>query len=171
MMNQLQSAARWCVALGVLVLAAACQAPPTAPSAFAAGLSAQQKQVLREQGFEPTDDGWELQMSGKLLFDVNSEVLDAPRRANLALIGGALHAAGIDQLRVEGHTDDQGRETYNEQLSLRRARVVAQVLAEAGIPADHMVVQGFGFSRPVVRNASESARKENRRVAIVIPVH
>lgn len=170
-MNQLQSAARWCVALGVLVLAAACQAPPTAPPASAAGLSAHQKQVLREQGFESADDGWELQMSGKLLFDVNSEVLDAPRRANLMLIGKALHAAGINQLRVEGHTDDQGRETYNEQLSLRRARVVAQVLAEAGIPADRMVVQGFGFSRPVVKNASEAARKENRRVAIVIPAH
>lgn len=167
--NRLKGAARWGAACCAMALLAACQTPPApAPQT---GLLQHQKQVLRDQGFQETDEGWELQMPGRLLFDVNSDVLNAPLRANVERVGRALHGVGIDQLRVEGHTDDQGAKIYNEELSLRRAHAVAQVLIDTGMAPGRVEVQGFGFNRPVVQNASQAERQENRRVAIVVPVH
>lgn len=74
----------------------------------------------------------------------------------------------MQTLRVEGHTDDQGSDTYHERLSLRRARAMAQALAEAGMERGHISVRGYGRSRPLVTSGPR-ARKENRRVAIIVP--
>ena len=117
---------------------AACQSLPQAPtSAPQAQQSDRRTQVLREYGFEQTDEGWELQMSGKLLFDFDSDALQGQHRASVLKMGRALVEVGVQTLRVEGHTDDQGSDTYNERLSLRRAQAVAQALAEAGMERGH----------------------------------
>ncbi|MNH45695.1 Outer membrane porin F precursor [compost metagenome] len=71
---------------------------------------------------------------------------------------------------MEGHTDDLGADAYNERLSLRRAHAVAQVLAEAGIPQANIAVHGYGSSRPLSYSDIQARRKENRRVAIIVPV-
>lgn len=126
--------------------------------------------MLREQGFVQTGDGWELQMSGKLLFDFNSDAMTGERREMLVRMGHALVGVGVRALRVEGHADDQGSPDYNERLSLRRAQAVAQVLAEAGIPRERIDIRGYGASRPLVIGTSEAARQENRRVALIVPV-
>ena len=169
--NRLVTAVRWAAACAVLVLTAACQAPPMAPEAPAAGLSLPQKQVLLEQGFYEFDDGWKMEMPSRLLFNSNSDMLNAPQRGNVERVAKALHSVGIEQLRVEGHTDNLGSQAYNQQLSLRRAQAVAQVLIDAGMSPERVEVQGFGFSRPLVQNDSQADRKENRRVAIVVPVN
>lgn len=152
-----------------LVLAltlSACQSPPPATP----GLSSQQVQVLREYGFEQTDEGWELQMPGKLLFDFNVDKLSGEQKANVEKMARSLHSVGITHLRVEGHTDDVGADAYNEQLSLRRAQAVAQVLINAGIPQTNISVQGYGNSKPLPANNTSALRKENRRVAVIVPV-
>ncbi|WP_259456206.1 OmpA family protein [Alicycliphilus denitrificans] len=146
----------------------ACQSPPTA--AADAQAAARRAQVLREQGFVQTEDGWELQMSGKLLFDFNSDVMAGERREMLVRIGRALVGVGVGALRVEGHADDQGSPDYNDRLSLRRAQSVAQVLAETGIPRERIDIRGYGASRPLAIGTSETARQENRRVALIVPV-
>lgn len=162
-------------ALGALLALAlgACQAPgPAATDAGqqvkTSGFSQRQIDALREYGFAPTDDGWELQMSGRLLFDFDSDRLDAERRAVVERMGRGLSGVGIDRLRVEGHTDDQGTDAYNERLSLRRAQAVAQVLGETGIAPARITAQGLGRSRPLVTGGTDS-RRENRRVAIIVP--
>ena len=139
----------------------ACQSLPTAQERRA--------QVLREQGFVQTDDGWELQMSGKLLFNVDSDVVAGEHREMLVRMGRALIGVGVRTLRVEGHADDQGSPDYNERLSLRRAQAVAKVLEEAGIPRERIDVRGYGASRPLATGTSEAARQENRRVALIVP--
>lgn len=136
-----------------------------------AGLLPHQKQVLLDQGFYEIDEGWKLEMPSRLLFNSNSDMLNAPQRGNVERVAKALHSVGIDQLRVEGHTDNLGSKTYNEQLSLRRAQAVAQVLVQFGMAPEHVEVKGYGFDRPLVQNNSQADRKENRRVAIVVPVY
>ncbi|WP_342626043.1 OmpA family protein [Cellulomonas flavigena] len=70
---------------------------------------------------------------------------------------------------VVGHTDDQGDDAYNRDLSLRRARAVADALAglvdPARYPAD---VEGRGESEPFVANDSEENRALNRRVTLTL---
>lgn len=118
---------------------AACQSLPQAPtSAPQAQQSDRRTQVLREYGFEQTDE----EMSGKLLFDFDSDALQGQRRASVLKMGRALVEVGVQTLRVEGHTDDQGSDTYNERLSLRRVQAVAQALAEAGMERGHISVRG-----------------------------
>lgn len=145
-----------------------CSAPPTVAQ-NKGPWSELQLQVLHEYGFEQTDDGWELQLIDKLLFDVDSDRIEADRRASIERMGRALASAGLDRLRVEGHTDDMGTVAYNNRLSLRRAEAVAQVLSETGIPMDRITVQGFGSTRPLATGTGRGSRRENRRVAIVIP--
>lgn len=154
----------WCTAAVLAAMLSACQAPPPAPGPQ--GLTPQQQQVLRDQGFSPADQGWELQMSGKLLFDFDSSQLGSAARTKLKELVRALKGVGIDRLRVEGHTDDRGGEAYNLRLSLRRAEAVAELLVESGIERGNIDVKGLGSSRPVVpRDAAE-----NRRVAIIVPL-
>lgn len=158
-----------------------CQAPPAAlphsagapavpPAAEpVAAVSAQQAVTLENQGFARTEEGWELPLSGKLLFDFDSDVLDETDLRAIERIGKTLRAAGIERLRVEGHTDTVGDPAYNERLSLRRAQAVARALAAAGLQADNISVRGYGPNRPVAANASSAGRSENRRAAIVVP--
>ncbi|EXF91411.1 hypothetical protein HK44_018365 [Pseudomonas fluorescens HK44] len=59
-------------------------------------------------------------------------------------------------MRIDGHTDTSGKEAYNEQLSLRRAKSVGAVLTS------------LGCSEPVASNTTVAGRTENRRVSIVV---
>jgi OmpA-OmpF porin, OOP family len=68
---------------------------------------------------------------------------------------------------VEGHTDARGKPKYNQALSERRARAVADVLIEQGVAANRITVHGYGESRPVADNKTEAGRAKNRRVDIV----
>ena len=72
------------------------------------------------------------------------------------------------RVSVEGHTDAAGREAYNQSLSERRARAVADRLIEKGIAANRLSVRGYGESRPIADNKSADGRARNRRVEIVV---
>lgn len=67
---------------------------------------------------------------------------------------------------VGGHTDSTGPEAYNQGLSERRAKSVADWLAENGIPEERLVVKGYGESNPKYDNNTKEGRKLNRRVEI-----
>lgn len=156
---------RLLIGLLLCLLLAGCQTPP-APHK---GLSAEQIAVLRQQGFQLGDEGWELGLSSKVLFGNNVDSINPASRSEVERIGHALLAVGIDRLRLEGHTDSYGDAGYNQQLSVRRAQSVAQVLAAIGMPRDNLEVIGRGMQRPVADNSSAAGRMENRRVSIIVP--
>ena len=70
----------------------------------------------------------------------------------------------IRRIRIEGHTDSQGTDDYNMDLSQRRAESVVRWLVEHGIDASRMEAQGFGESRPIANNRTRGGRQTNRRV-------
>jgi len=66
---------------------------------------------------------------------------------------------------VEGHTDSQGADAYNEKLSQSRAEAVKQVLiSKFAIAADRVTAKGYGETKPVADNNTAPGREENRRV-------
>ncbi|MEM6708390.1 MAG: OmpA family protein [Pseudomonadota bacterium] len=70
---------------------------------------------------------------------------------------------------IEGHTDDTGAESYNQQLSERRAQSVYNYLInQAGIPAARLTYVGYGESRPISSNDTNEGRQRNRRVSAVL---
>lgn len=74
----------------------------------------------------------------------------------------------LARLRVEGHTDDTGNASYNDDLSRRRAASVARWLVEHGVAQSRLVSEGFGSTRPIDSNATDEGRSKNRRVVFTI---
>jgi outer membrane protein OmpA-like peptidoglycan-associated protein len=132
------------------------------------GLTPAQIAVLKQEGFKPTDEGWELGLSDKVLFDFDAYVVKQEGKDNLDRLTHNLLRVGIDRMRLDGHTDNVGGADYNQQLSLRRAQAVADTAIAAGMPAANVQVRGLGSTRPVADNGTAAGRAENRRVAIVI---
>jgi len=107
-------------------------------------------------------------LESDVLFGFDRATLTARARRELATIGAALteDAGQIHRVEVLGHTDDVGADTYNLDLSGRRAQAVRRELARhlpAGIT---LVARGRGESDPVADNATASGRRHNRRVEI-----
>ena len=157
---------RWGIA-GLLVAGLmACQSPPVAPTKV---WTAEQLQVLREHGFEDQDGSWALLVPSKLLFDVGTDQLEAKQVDYVTRLARDLQRVGIHSVRVEGHTDDTGTALYNLQLSERRAQRVAEQLVRAGLDASQVSTRGWGNTKPLPMVQTQDARRENRRVAIIIP--
>jgi OOP family OmpA-OmpF porin len=69
----------------------------------------------------------------------------------------------ITKLRVEGHTDSDGNEAHNQELSERRAQAVVKWLVDNGIDATRLTAAGCGSKDPVVPNTSAENKQKNRR--------
>ncbi|WP_349922059.1 OmpA family protein [Aeromonas veronii] len=145
----------------LLTLLSACQSAPQ-------GLTPAQLTVLKEQGFHLTDEGWTLDISNKVLFANNVGALNPNTRQVVAQLGKALMDVGLDKARVDGHTDSNGEAAYNQQLSLKRAQSVADVLISVGMPPANLDIRGRGEEAPIASNSNMAGRAENRRVAIII---
>ena len=74
----------------------------------------------------------------------------------------------IERLRIEGHTDDRGRDDRNLDLSRRRARSVMQWLMDNGIAQDRLEAWGCGELHPLGENRTASGRQTNRRVEFLL---
>jgi outer membrane protein OmpA-like peptidoglycan-associated protein len=70
------------------------------------------------------------------------------------------------QLRIEGHTDNQGNAGANQALSEKRAQSVVAWLTAHGVPAARLTAKGFGQTKPVADNSTEDGRAKNRRVEL-----
>lgn len=146
----------------------ACQsAAPAGPRKR--GYSDTQIQALRTAGFHQTAEGWELGLNVRILFDVDDDRVRDSARQSILRLGQQLREVEIEQLRVEGHTDNTGSRAHNEQLSLRRATAVSRVLLQAGFGPSQLTQFGHGAAFPVADNNTADGRGENRRVVLVVP--
>ena len=71
-------------------------------------------------------------------------------------------------INVNGYTDSTGSESYNMQLSQRRANSVGNYLVQSGVSPNRISAVGFGESNPVASNATPQGRAQNRRVEVQI---
>lgn len=72
------------------------------------------------------------------------------------------------KVSIEGHTDDQGKDDYNQDLSERRAASVLRYLVAQGVEPERMSSKGFGESQPIDDNRTAEGRAANRRVEFLI---
>jgi len=99
-------------------------------------------------------------------FDFNSDNLREDATPVLQDIQAVLEAKPDMNLRIEGHTDALGADTYNEDLSQRRAQSVVNWLVSNGIDAVRLEAKGMGETQPVADNGTKEGRAENRRVEL-----
>lgn len=82
-------------------------------------------------------------------------------------LAGVIVAGQFKPIRIEGHTDNQGNPAQNLTLSQQRAEAVRTYLIGKGVPADWLVAEGFGDTRPLVPNDTPANQQTNRRVDFV----
>ncbi|MCX8020558.1 MAG: OmpA family protein [Chitinophagaceae bacterium] len=70
------------------------------------------------------------------------------------------------KLSIEGHTDNIGKDDYNQRLSENRAAAVRNYLISKGVSEDRITSQGFGETRPIATNNTPAGRQQNRRVEL-----
>ncbi|KFA90671.1 cell envelope biogenesis protein OmpA [Archangium violaceum Cb vi76] len=101
----------------------------------------------------------------KVYFATNKDVI-LPKSFDLLNQVAAILRANpqIELLRVEGHTDNQGKPAKNQNLSERRAANVRAFLIKEGVAAERLESVGYGQTKPVDTNKTAAGRENNRRV-------
>ena len=148
----------------------------------AASSDAQLQQALRERGelrarllqqfnlileTRDTARGLVVNMSD-VLFDSGKYTLRPLAREKLAKISGIVLAYPTLNLAIEGNTDSVGTESFNQDLSEKRAEGVRSYLTQQGVPASSTTAAGFGKTRPIASNDTSEGRQLNRRVELIV---
>ena len=95
---------------------------------------------------------------------------DLTNRAREIVAEAAASANRVQNTRIEvqGNADSSGTPTYNQGLSMRRARAVASELVSRGVPQAEIAIQSFGDTRPLVLTQAGLREPQNRRVEIIL---
>jgi len=136
----------------------------------------QQIRELKEQtagsGIDVTevDDGSAIlvNLPDGVTFAVDSTTISPSFQSTLNQISDNLKTYPDSLIDVYGHTDSTGSDVYNQDLSERRARSVADYLSMRGVSSARIRSQGFGERYPVASNDTAEGRSRNRRVEIKI---
>ena len=116
---------------------------------------------------KPTDRGLVLTL-GDVLFDTGKAELNPGATRKLDQLAQFLADHPDRRLQIDGFTDSVGTDSYNLDLSQRRANAVKSALQVRGIDATRITTQGYGKEFPVASNADSGGRQLNRRVEVVI---
>lgn len=105
---------------------------------------------------------------GEILFDTDSYTLKEDAKDTVDNIINAIKQTYPDrEIIVEGHTDNTGEENYNQALSEKRAKTVADYILPK-LEHDKLSYRGFGDKEPIASNDNPDGRQKNRRVDIII---
>ncbi len=102
-------------------------------------------------------------------FDVNSSQLKPESYPTLRQIANGLKSETEKKVLIVGHTDSDGEDAYNLDLSKKRAEAVKTILKEEfGISPDRMTTDGKGEAQPVAANDSPLNKAKNRRTEFIL---
>lgn len=119
-------------------------------------------EVIRE------GEGIIVKFDSGILFGFDKSDLTAQAKTNVKSLAGSLNQYPGTDIKIIGHTDNKGTETYNMALSERRAAAVKAYAVSQGVPSSRLITLGKGFSEPIADNTTEEGRAANRRVEVVI---
>ena len=105
-----------------------------------------------------------LLQSHKINFEPGSAQIATDARETLDKVAELLKQCPDVPMEVGGHTDSQGREEMNLDLSERRAEAVIAALMERRVLTGHLTAVGYGETVPIADNKTEAGREANRRI-------
>ena len=117
---------------------------------------------------ERVGEGIHVTFESGLLFDFDSDRVRQAAAANLRNLASSLGEYPNTELLIVGHTDSDGPDSYNWDLSERRARAAASYLAAQGVARTRLRTAGRGETEPVTSNETDAGRQQNRRVEVAI---
>ena len=113
-------------------------------------------------------EGIKITFDSGLLFAVNESTLSNAAQANLDDLANTLLKYDDTEVLIEGHTDADGSDDLNQNLSEARAKSVDRYLIQKGLKPSRMTTVGYGETQPIADNGSEQGKTQNRRVEIAI---
>ncbi len=161
--EKLHSAVHMCLLVLLGSALAACQSLPSKT-----GFTAEQIQVLQDEGFALVDGNWQLTLPSRLLFPSDQSELSADKLEEIAQLARNLAQVDIQNVVVEGHTDSTASDEYNLRLSHARAKTVAAPLTANGIALSPEQIIGRGEGFPISSNDTPEGRQDNRRVVLIV---
>jgi outer membrane protein OmpA-like peptidoglycan-associated protein len=117
---------------------------------------------------ERVGEGIKITFDTGLLFDVNSSTLKQEGRTNIENLATVLKKYDDTEILIEGHTDNTGDDQYNQELSVKRAESVANMVKMQAIKGSRITTVGYGETQPLETNETAEGRAQNRRVDIAI---
>jgi len=115
----------------------------------------------------PTPRGMVLTL-GDVLFDTGRSELKSGASRKLDQLAQFLVEHPDRRVQIDGFTDSVGTDSYNEELSQRRANTVREALISRNVESSRIGTEGYGKSYPVANNNDSGGRQLNRRVEVVI---
>jgi outer membrane protein OmpA-like peptidoglycan-associated protein len=97
-------------------------------------------------------------------FETSSDKIKSESAAVLDDAAQTLKANEHVVVEIQGHTDNMGDDSFNQDLSQRRAIAVKNYLTQKGIGAQRLEARGYGEKNPIADNNSSSGRAQNRRI-------
>jgi outer membrane protein OmpA-like peptidoglycan-associated protein len=123
---------------------------------------------LKNAKVERVGEGIKITFDSGILFDVNSSTLRSDAQDNIQQLAKTLNKYSDTNVLVEGHTDDTGKDDYNQKLSERRAFAVSDYTKKQGVADSRITTAGYGEKQPISDNTTVDGRQKNRRVEIAI---
>jgi outer membrane protein OmpA-like peptidoglycan-associated protein len=117
---------------------------------------------------ERVGEGIKITFNSGLLFDVAKADLRPASQENLTELARILNKYPDTDILVEGHTDSDGTDEYNMDLSQRRALSVSSYLIEHSVAGSRMTITWYGEMQPVATNDTVEGKQQNRRVEVAI---
>ncbi len=136
-------------------------------------LDNQAKELEQVQGMESVKVDQELQKieaTLKINFDVDKNLIKPTEASKLDELAGVFSHYPENIVVLEGHTDSDGSEAYNQTLSEKRVKAVENYLRGKNINIASLSSVGYGETRPIASNETLEGKAQNRRVEIKISV-
>jgi len=109
-----------------------------------------------------------IELKQTIYFDFRKATIKPVSFALLNEVAQALKDNPTMKVRIEGHTDSRGSDSFNMKLSQARAESVKTYLTKQGVDADRMEPKGYGETVAIADNRTKKGRDLNRRVEFVI---
>lgn len=126
------------------------------------------EQKVPDAKVERVGEGIIVEFSDKVLFEYDKSELSSTSKRSLDKLVTVLNSYPDTDIEVQGHTDSDGTNSYNEDLSERRSSSVASYLKTKGIDSSRLNTKGFGEEAPGYDNSTDEGKAMNRRVDFLI---
>jgi outer membrane protein OmpA-like peptidoglycan-associated protein len=117
---------------------------------------------------ERVGEGIALKFDSGILFGFDSSTLQPEAKTNIYKLADILKKYPDSNIQIAGHTDSDGSDQYNQELSERRAKAVSDYTMMQGVSSSRLSIVGLGENEPIATNSTESGKQLNRRVEIAI---
>ncbi len=136
-------------------------------------LDNQAKELEQVQGMESVkvdQENQKIEATLKINFDVDKDAIKPAEATKLDELAGVFSNYPENIVLLEGHTDSDGSEAYNQTLSEKRVKAAEYYLRGKNLNIASLSSVGYGETRPVASNETPDGKAQNRRVEIKISV-